>query len=72
MYIYNNDNGIIFGFLDDQGREFDKYGDLAPWWNNVTIEKFLKRTECLVDQYNSYSINNQSLNGKQTLGTCIT
>jgi len=65
--------GVVMGHelthaFDDQGREFDKDGDLAPWWNNATIERFQKRTECLVKQYSSFLVNNQSLNGKQTLG----
>lgn len=65
--------GVVMGHelthaFDDQGREFDRDGDLAPWWNNATIERFQKRTECLVQQYSSYSINGQPLNGKQTLG----
>lgn len=65
--------GVVMGHelthaFDDQGREFDRNGDLAPWWNNATIERFQKRTECLVQQYSSYTINGQPLNGKQTLG----
>ena len=67
--------GVVMGHelthaFDDQGREFDRDGDLAPWWNNATIERFQKRTECLVQQYSSYTINGQPLNGKQTLGRC--
>ena len=51
--------GVVMGHelthaFDDQGREFDKDGDLAPWWNNATIERFQQRTECLVQQYSSY------------------
>jgi predicted metalloendopeptidase len=65
--------GVVMGHelthaFDDQGREFDRNGDLAPWWNNATIERFQKRTECLIQQYSSYTINGQPLNGKQTLG----
>jgi len=68
--------GVVMGHelthaFDDQGREFDKDGDLAPWWNNATIERFQKRTECLVKQYSLFVTNNQSLNGKQTLGENI-
>nr|CAG4649968.1 EOG090X01U4 [Sida crystallina] len=68
--------GVVMGHelthaFDDQGREFDKDGDLAPWWNNATIERFQKRTDCLVQQYSSYNINSQALNGKQTLGENI-
>lgn len=33
--------GVVMGHelthaFDDQGREFDRDGDLAPWWNNAT------------------------------------
>lgn len=65
--------GVVMGHelthaFDDQGREFDRDGDLAPWWNNDTINRFQKRTECLVEQYSSFNYSGQSLNGKQTLG----
>nr|CAG4635968.1 EOG090X01U4 [Eubosmina coregoni] len=68
--------GVVMGHelthaFDDQGREFDQDGDLAPWWNNATIERFQKQAECLVQQYSSYNINGQPLNGKQTLGENI-
>lgn len=69
--------GVVMGHelthaFDDQGREFDKDGDLAPWWNNATIERFQQRTECLVQQYSSYvTSSSEPLNGKQTLGENI-
>jgi hypothetical protein len=50
------------------GREYDQNGNLHQWWNNETIEKFKDRTECVVDQYTKYEINNKHLNGRQTLG----
>ena len=57
--------------LLDQGREYDKYGNLNRWWNNRTIEQFNIRTKCFVKQYDNYKINGKSLNGKQTLGKFI-
>ncbi|KAJ8939317.1 hypothetical protein NQ314_011175 [Rhamnusium bicolor] len=48
--------GVVMGHelthgFDDQGRQFDKFGNLNHWWKNKTIEKFKQRTKCVVDQY---------------------
>ncbi|PSN53054.1 Endothelin-converting enzyme [Blattella germanica] len=64
--------GVVMGHelthaFDDQGREYDQNGNLHQWWKNKTIDKFKERTECVVDQYSNYEINNKHLNGKQTL-----
>lgn len=53
------------------GREYDKEGNLRPWWQNSSVDAFRKRTECMVEQYNSYTINGEHINGKQTLGENI-
>uniref|UniRef100_A0A8C8IDG7 endothelin-converting enzyme 1 n=1 Tax=Oncorhynchus tshawytscha TaxID=74940 RepID=A0A8C8IDG7_ONCTS len=45
-----------------QGREYDKDGNLRPWWQNSSVDAFKNRTECMVEQYNGTHIN-----GKQTL-----
>lgn len=34
--------------FDDQGREYDKFGNLNQWWNNRTVKKFKDRTDCFV------------------------
>lgn len=65
--------GVVMGHelthaFDDQGREYDKYGNLHQWWNNQTIIKFKERTNCMEKQYSKYQINGKNLNGKQTLG----
>lgn len=54
--------------FDDQGREYDKYGNLNQWWKNKTIERFKERADCFTKQYDRYEINGKHLNGKQTLG----
>lgn len=51
--------GVVMGHelthgFDDQGREFDKEGNLNQWWNNKTVEKFKQRTKCVVKQYSTY------------------
>lgn len=68
--------GVVMGHelthaFDDQGREYDKYGNLHQWWKNSTIENFRERTQCIIDQYTSYEINGENLNGKQILGENI-
>lgn len=83
FYDINNPKSLNYGAMsvvmghelthafDDQGREFDKYGNLHQWWNLKTIDEFKNRTSCFVNQYNDYKINDKSLNGKQTLGENI-
>uniref|UniRef100_A0A8D8LU72 Endothelin-converting enzyme 1 n=1 Tax=Cacopsylla melanoneura TaxID=428564 RepID=A0A8D8LU72_9HEMI len=68
--------GVVMGHelthaFDDQGREYDKNGNLHQWWNNDTIARFKEQAECFVHQYNNYSINGISVNGKRTLGENI-
>ncbi|XP_020280455.1 endothelin-converting enzyme 1 isoform X3 [Pseudomyrmex gracilis] len=68
--------GVVMGHelthaFDDQGREFDMYGNLHQWWNNATTDRFKNRTECFVEQYNQYQVNGRNVNGRQTLGENI-
>ncbi|MCJ8740172.1 hypothetical protein PDJAM_G00055850 [Pangasius djambal] len=68
--------GVVMGHelthaFDDQGREYDKDGNLRPWWQNSSVDAFKNRTECMVDQYSQYTINGEHINGKQTLGENI-
>ncbi|XP_036823963.1 endothelin-converting enzyme 2-like isoform X3 [Oncorhynchus mykiss] len=50
-----------------QGREYDRDGNLRPWWQNSSVDAFKNRTECMVEQYNGFTINGTHINGKQTL-----
>ncbi|XP_068170979.1 endothelin-converting enzyme 1 isoform X2 [Antennarius striatus] len=68
--------GVVMGHelthaFDDQGREYDKDGNLRPWWKNSSVEAFKKQTQCMVEQYGNYSINKEPLNGRHTLGENI-
>lgn len=68
--------GVVMGHelthgFDDQGREYDKFGNLRPWWNNASVERFEERTQCMADQYSSYKLNGENIRGKQTLGENI-
>ncbi|XP_067048926.1 endothelin-converting enzyme homolog isoform X4 [Acropora muricata] len=61
---------ITHGF-DDNGRQFNKEGNLAKWWSNKSIEAFKNKTACLVKQYSGYKFHGKNLKGSQTLGENI-
>ncbi|XP_046849967.1 neprilysin-3-like isoform X2 [Xenia sp. Carnegie-2017] len=61
---------ITHGF-DDNGRRFNKFGNLVKWWSNSSISKFKHKTECLVKQYSKYKFFGENIKGKQTLGENI-
>lgn len=55
------------------GRQFDKDGNMMQWWNNATIEAFRERTQCIIDQYSRYKIEEVGMyvNGRMTQGENI-
>jgi predicted metalloendopeptidase len=46
---------ITHGF-DDQGRQFDKEGNLYDWWEPTTKDAYLRRTQCIIWQYGNYTV----------------
>jgi putative endopeptidase len=58
---------ITHGF-DDQGRQFDGYGDLKDWWTKEDADKFVQKDQCLVDEYAKFVVGDTHINGKLTLG----
>uniref|UniRef100_A0AAZ3PR03 Neprilysin n=1 Tax=Oncorhynchus tshawytscha TaxID=74940 RepID=A0AAZ3PR03_ONCTS len=64
---------ITHGF-DDNGRNYDKDGDLKEWWTPSSTQNFVNLSKCIVDQYGSFSwdlANGLNLNGNNTLGENI-
>ena len=62
---------MTHGF-DDQGRQYDKEGNLNDWWTTEDLEKFNELTQVLVDQANNYAvIDTNTINGQLTLGENI-
>jgi predicted metalloendopeptidase len=51
---------ITHGF-DDNGRQFDKDGNRVLWWSSETIEKFIERKTCIVNQYSNYTVTQINL-----------
>lgn len=64
---------ITHGF-DDNGRNFNKDGDLQDWWSPQSAESFKEQSQCMVQQYGNFSwdlAGGQNLNGINTLGENI-
>jgi putative endopeptidase len=62
---------MTHGF-DDEGRLYDKNGNLTDWWTKDDADKFLSETAILVEQYDAYKIlDSLHIDGKLTLGENI-
>ncbi len=66
--------GVVIGHemthgFDDQGRQYDKDGNLKNWWTKEDADKFKARVKVLIDQYSSYTVlDNLHINGELTQG----
>jgi endothelin-converting enzyme/putative endopeptidase len=59
---------LTHGF-DDEGRKFDAKGNMSDWWTPEDAKKFETRTDCLVNEYGSFTaVDDVKVNGKLTLG----
>ncbi len=69
--------GVVIGHemshgFDDQGRKFDKTGNLTDWWTPEDSKRFDERTKVLVDQFNSFVVlDSIHADGKLCLGENI-
>ncbi len=69
--------GVVIGHemshgFDDEGRKFDKVGNLTDWWTEEDSQRFDERTKVLVDQYNSFIVlDSIHADGKLSLGENI-
>lgn len=58
--------------FDDQGSQFDKYGNQRNWWTAQDKKNFDARTKVLADWFSSFDVlPGMKVNGKQTLGENI-
>ncbi len=59
---------MTHGF-DDQGRQYDKAGNLNDWWTAVDAKQFTERANQVAKLYGSFTLlDNQHVNGELTLG----
>lgn len=81
FYDFNADDAINYGAIgavighemthgfDDQGRQYDKDGNLKDWWTAADATQFKNKTKKVVDLYNRFTLlDNQHVNGELTLG----
>ncbi|BDD05748.1 M13 family metallopeptidase [Aureibacter tunicatorum] len=84
FYDYQADDAVNYGGIgavighemthgfDDQGRRYDAQGNLKNWWTEEDLEKFNKKAEVLVKQFDAYVVlDSLHVNGKLTLGENI-
>ena len=73
---YGGIGGVIghemsHGF-DDQGSQFDKYGNQKDWWTAADKKNFEARTKVLVDYFSTIeALPGKHINGRLTLGENI-
>ena len=53
--------GVVIGHemthgFDDQGRKFDKVGNLTDWWTPEDAKRFDERAKVLVEEFNSFVV----------------
>ncbi len=69
--------GVVIGHemthgFDDQGRLYDKFGNLNDWWTKEDSVNFAKQTAILIEQYNNFKIlDTLHVDGELTLGENI-
>lgn len=69
--------GVVIGHemthgFDDQGRNYDKDGNMNDWWTADDAAKFKERTDVLVNQFNAIEVApGVYANGSFTLGENI-
>lgn len=66
--------GVVIGHemthgFDDQGRQFDKDGNLTDWWATGDADRFKERAQVMVDFFNKIEVlPGLQANGELTLG----
>ena len=69
--------GVVIGHemthgFDDEGRLYDKVGNLADWWTADDTKRFGERTKVLVNQFNNFTVlDTLKANGELCLGENI-
>lgn len=69
--------GVVIGHemthgFDDQGRQYAADGNLRDWWTAEDAERFVERSQVLVEQYNNFvMLDSLTINGRLSLGENI-
>jgi len=66
--------GMVIGHeithsFDDQGAQYDKYGNVTNWWTEADYAKFKNKTQQVIDQYNLFTVlDSVHIKGALTVG----
>ncbi len=66
--------GMVIGHemthaFDDQGAQFDKFGNVQNWWTKDDYDKFKAKTQQVVNLYNTFTVlDTMHVKGAMTLG----
>ncbi|HET6255094.1 MAG TPA: M13 family metallopeptidase [Puia sp.] len=66
--------GMVIGHemthaFDDQGAQYDKYGNVKNWWTKEDYEKFRAKTQRVADLYSTFTVlDTVHIKGAMTLG----
>jgi len=84
FFYFDGDDAVNYGAIgmvighemthgfDDQGRLYDKVGNLSEWWTADDSKLFEERTKVLVNQYNGYAVlDTLKADGELSLGENI-
>jgi putative endopeptidase len=84
FFFMNGDDAVNYGAIgvvighemthgfDDQGRLYDKDGNIRDWWTKEDAENFAKQTQVLIDEFNEYKmLDSLHVNGQLTIGENI-
>lgn len=69
--------GVVIGHemthgFDDQGRKYDKDGNMNNWWTEEDAKRFAEKTKVLAKEYDHYTIlDSLHVNGNLTMGENI-
>ncbi|MGE5480228.1 MAG: M13 family metallopeptidase [Chloroflexota bacterium] len=69
--------GVVIGHemthgFDDQGRQYDKVGNLQDWWTADDAKKFDEKAKVIIDQYSKIeAMKGVFVDGKLTIGENI-
>ncbi|KAL5491633.1 hypothetical protein EMCRGX_G016962 [Ephydatia muelleri] len=76
LYYNYGSMGVIIGHelthgFDDHGQQYDKDGQLRPWWTAKSQQNFNEKKLCYEKQYSGYEVFGFHINGNLTLGENI-
>ncbi|GAB3689036.1 M13 family metallopeptidase [Spirosoma flavus] len=66
--------GMVIGHeithsFDDQGAQYDKFGNVTDWWTKGDYAKFKAKTQQVIDQYNKFTVlDSVHVKGALTVG----